>query len=84
MRRILLSGALSGALLVSLLGTASAASPKQTEPGAPGTPNCVGQTMAFLAQNGPDGVHGIGGLVHAFDASVKDLKAFVQLYCAGE
>lgn len=84
MRRILLSGALSGALLVSLLGTASAASPKHAEPGTPGTPNCVGQTMAYLAQVGSDdGIHGIGNVAKASDLSVKELKALVEEYCAG-
>lgn len=85
MRRIVLSGALSGALLMSLLGTASAASPKHAEPGVPGTANCVGQTTAYLAQLGSsEGVHGIGNLAKAFDTSVQDLKAAIAEYCAGD
>lgn len=84
MRRIVLSGALSGALLLSLLGTASAASPKHAEPGVPGTANCVGQTTAWLAQLGSsEGVHGIGNIAAAFGGSVQELKAAIEEYCAG-
>lgn len=85
MRRIVLSVALSGALLASLVGGVSAASPNHTEPGTPGAPNCVGQTMAFLTQLGSEAdVHGIGNLAAALDVPVKELKAAVAGYCAGE
>ncbi len=85
MRRIVLSVALSGALLASMVGTAAAASPKHTEPGIPGSPNCVGQTMAYLAQLGGDAdIHGIGNLANTVGLSVKEIKAIVAEYCAGE
>ena len=85
MRRIVLSVALSGALLASMVGTASAGSPKHTEPGVPGTANCVGQTMAYLAQLGSEAdVHGLGNLAEALGASVQEIKAIVAEYCAGD
>ena len=85
MRRFFLSAAISGALLMSAAGTALAASENQAEPGVPGDPNCVGQTMAYLAQVGTEsGIHGIGGIADAFDLSVKEVKAIVSEYCAGE
>ncbi|MGE0230072.1 MAG: hypothetical protein AB7I38_03085 [Dehalococcoidia bacterium] len=85
MRRILMSAALSGALLASLAGSAAAGSPKHTEPGVVGAANCAGQTTAFLAQLGSaEDVHGIGNLAAAFGASVQEIKAIVAEYCAGE
>lgn len=84
MRRIVLSVALSGALFASMAGSAVAGSPNHTEPGVPGTPNCVGQTTAWLAQVGADfDIHGIGGLAAAAGLSVKELKAVIEEYCAG-
>jgi hypothetical protein len=87
MRRLILSSVLAGTLLASMAGTALAGSDNHSTPGTPGEANCVGQTMAFIAQSGPAlGVdaHGIGGIAHAADVSVKDLKAAAQAYCAGE
>lgn len=84
MRRIVLSVALSGALLASLVGGASAASPKHAEPGTPGTPNCVGQTTAWIAQLGAEvDIHGFAGVANALELSVQELKAIIEEYCAG-
>ena len=60
-----------------------------TQPGTPGAPNCKGQTAAYVAQlhkQGPvEGIvvpPGVGGLGRLF-GSVKDVQAFIDLYCAG-
>ena len=63
-------------------GGAFAASPNQAAPGTPGDANCVGQTMAWLAQVGTSvGLQGIGH-VAPFFGGVKELKAIVEAYCA--
>jgi len=43
--------------------------------------------MAYLAQAGvtiDPSIHGIGGLADAAGISVKEVKAAVEAYCAGE
>lgn len=62
-----------------LLSTGSAAA--DLAPGTPGDPNCVGQTLSFVARNHAFGRTGIGGLVHYQGRTVSDLKAFVVSYC---
>jgi hypothetical protein len=59
----------------------------QTAPGTPGTPNCFGQTSAYVAQlhktdPAAAGFPGIGGIGLLF-GSVENLQAFIELYCAG-
>lgn len=64
-------------------GGAFAASPNQALPGTPGTANCVGQTMSYLAQAlSGSGITGIGNLAVAANLSVKEIKAIVEAYCA--
>ena len=64
-------------------GGAFAASPNQAAPGTPGDANCVGQTMAYLAQgNVSPGVTGIGNVANLYSLSVKEVKAIVVAYCA--
>jgi hypothetical protein len=72
------------ALALPRNATASAAD--HTEPGTPGTPNCHGQSAAYLAQAGETfelGFRGIGGLAAASGLSVKEWQAAVDEYCAG-
>ena len=73
----------SVALLGIVASTAAyAASPKHTAPGTPGTKNCVGQTMAYLAQ-GNDAVPGpgIGNVASQAGLTVQEVKAIVAAYC---
>lgn len=71
------------ALTLGMFGSAVAGSANHTEPGTPGEKNCVGQTMAYLAQVGqPEGIPGIGNLAREADLSVKEVKAIVEEYCA--
>ena len=85
MKRLLLSAAMAGTLFASLAGSAFAGSDNHVTPGTPGTPNCVGQTMAYLAQLGPraDAPGGIGNLPDLTGLSVKEIKAIAEEYCAG-
>ncbi len=64
-------------------GVALAASDNHTAPGTPGDKNCVGQTMAYLAQ-GNDAVPGpgIGNVARQAGLTVKEVKAIVEAYCA--
>jgi hypothetical protein len=55
-------------------------SPKHSTPGTPGDANCVGQTMAYLAQL--DDPNGIGNLARIFNLSVQDVHAIVEQFCA--
>ena len=65
-------------------GGAFAASPNQATPGTPGTANCVGQTMAYLAQGHESlpGVTGIGNVASTHGLSVQEVKALVEAFCA--
>jgi hypothetical protein len=52
--------------------------------GVPGTPNCVGQTVAFVAQgnfNSPAGP-GIGNVASQAGISAAQVQADIQFYCA--
>lgn len=84
MKRFVVSTILGGALLASTFGGAFAAS-DNAQLGVPGTPNCVGQTTAFVAQGGAlDASHGIGGFADSQDLTVQELKIEIQAYCAGD
>ena len=73
------------ALVVSVAAAHSAA-PDKTAPGTPGTPNCKGQTIAFIAQaakNGfiPEEFRGIGGVSRLSGLSNQEIMAIVDAYC---
>jgi hypothetical protein len=75
-------GAASVGVGLGGVGVAYAGSAKHTAPGTPGAPNCVGQTMAFLAQGnwnqpGP----GIGNYASEAGITVKQVKADVEYWC---
>ena len=76
-------GALAAFAFVALTGFSG----PHDEPGVPGTPNCEGQTMAYLAQAGKNAdvqeARGIGQLAQYAGLSVKELREIVIAYCAG-
>ena len=80
MKRLFLSVVVLGAAIA----TPVVASADQTAPGTPGDKNCVGQTMAFIAQNGlKRGLGpGIGNVAAQANVSVQDVKAFAEAHCA--
>lgn len=74
------------ALVLAVATAAHSAAPDQTTPGTPGTPNCKGQTLAFIAQaakNGfvPDEFRGIGGVSRLTDLSNQEIMALVDAFC---
>lgn len=73
----LAAAAAAGAILLST-GSAAAA---DLAPGTPGDPNCVGQTLSFVARNHAFDTTGIGGLVHYQGRTVFDLKATIVAFC---
>ena len=82
MRKWLVSMVLAGAMASAPMGIAFAGSDNHTAPGTPGTPNCVGQSMAYLAQVGASvGIHGIGNLADASNLSVQEVHTLVEAYC---
>jgi hypothetical protein len=52
--------------------------------GTPGTPNCHGQTMAFLNEvfKTTNQVNGIGGISHFGGLTVQQIQDIVKAYCA--
>jgi hypothetical protein len=73
--------AVAGACVAAAIpAVALADSPKHSTPGTPGDANCVGQTMAYLAQL--DDPNGIGNLARVFNLSVADVHAIVEQFCA--
>jgi hypothetical protein len=76
------SGIFAAVAVVAMTGFAGG-----EEPGIPGSKNCKGQTMAYLAQAGKyaelPNVHGIGGLIHYGEITMDDVRLFVAEYCAG-
>jgi hypothetical protein len=79
MKKIVTLAAIGGALLF-----AAPASAKQTEPGVPGQPNCVGQTNAYLAQAFKDGfgAPGLGNVADLTGLTVPEVHAIVEAFCA--
>lgn len=67
--------------LVILAGFA----PPADEPGVPGTPNCYGQTMAYLAQLGKtagvDEARGLGQLSKYTGYTIQELRQIAKDYC---
>ncbi len=81
MKKRLLAGiVVSAGMLVGSVGMAGAGSSNHTEPGTPGAKNCVGQSMAYLAQLDGE-AHGIGNLAATEGLSVKEVRTIVQEYC---
>ncbi len=70
----------------ALSATPAMAGPHADAPGTPGEANCVGQTTAFAAQASKDllGEPGLGNLADFSELSVKEVRAVVQAFCAGE
>ncbi len=87
MRKRTVSVAVVSMLAASMLfaGTAFAASPNHAAPGTPGTPGCVGQTTAYLAQAASTvdlGINpGIGNLADAAGLTVAEVHQVVIDYC---
>ena len=78
MRRVILSFAIAS---VMAGGAAYAGSDNHATPGTPGDKNCVGQTMAFLAQSTAAGGPGIGNVASTNGLSVQEVKAIVDSFC---
>ncbi len=65
-------------------GVAFASAPAHTTPGTAGTPSCVGQTTAYLAEY-PHylvDISGIGNLASYVNVTVPQLKQVIEDYCA--
>ena len=80
---------ITAASLIAFAAVAgSAAGRDRSRPGTPGTANCKGQTVAFVAQaakNGylDDAYRGIGGVGRATGLSNQQIHAIIDAYCAG-
>jgi hypothetical protein len=64
------------------LGLGGVAGASVTAPGTPGTPQCFGQTTAFIAQGnflvpGP----GVGNFAKELGATVPEIHEFVASFC---
>ncbi len=77
-KRFVQATLVAGVLGVGLVGSASAA---QLEPGVPGTKNCQGQQVAFLAQIARPTAPGIGNIARAGGLSVPELHETVDEFC---
>lgn len=78
--RVLAASLMAGGLLAAAMaGPASAA---QDTAGTPGEKNCVGQTMAYIAQGGTaPGLTGIGNVAAESGLSNQTIKALAAWYC---
>jgi hypothetical protein len=63
---------------------AAPAGANHTAPGTPGTPNCEGETRAFVAQLSKEHLDepGLGNFAKVVGLSVKEVQAFVRAFCA--
>ncbi len=68
----------------ALTATGAAIAGGHTAPGTPGTPNCHGQTMAYLneAFKTTYQVNGIGNIADFANLTVKQVQDIVAAYCA--
>jgi hypothetical protein len=83
MNYLVARAAVTAGLVLGSVGFAGIASAAQTEIGTPGTPNCQGQTTAYVAQFGKSvDAQGVGNVARFFGLSTKELKAEVDAYCA--
>jgi hypothetical protein len=85
MKKILAGSAVVVALVAG--GFASAFASDHSVQPPPGSPDCHGQVIAFLAQATKNGVvdgafHGIGGIGRIADMSVPQVQEVVRAYCA--
>ena len=71
-------------IVLGATGVAFASPPTHTTPGTPGTPSCVGQTTAYLAEypHYELNVSGIGNLATFAGATVPQIKQIIDQYCA--
>ena len=74
----------SAAATLALAGAGAAVSANPNEPGTPGSPNCLGQEIAFLNGSlGSIGLQGISEIASALGfASVKDFLDANTSFCA--
>jgi len=77
----------TGAPLFTAAALAVGAAPagaNHTALGTPGTPNCEGETRAFLAHASKEqlGEPGLGNLAKAVGLSVKEVQAIIREFCA--
>jgi len=78
--RLALIGAVAA---MALGGTSAAIAAGHDTPGTPGTPNCQGQTIAYLNQAGKSvGVHGLGNIADVTGMTVQQLHDLVETFCA--
>jgi hypothetical protein len=83
MKNVIARAAITAGLVLGSAGFVGVASAAQTEIGTPGTPNCQGQTTAYVAQLGKQvDAPGVGNLARFVGLSVKELHAEVEAYCA--
>ena len=85
MKLKLLGLVLGGTFAVaSFGGVAFAASDNHVLPGTPGDKNCVGQTMAYVAQGNVSAFPGpgIGNAARQAGLTVKEVNAIIEAYCA--
>jgi hypothetical protein len=72
----------SAAVAAAVIVPATAFAADHSQPGTPGTPNCVGQTTAYVAQLGQSvGAPGIGGVSDFTGLSVQQIHDIIQAYC---
>ena len=78
--------ALVGAFAFALSAAPAMAGPHADAPGEPGAANCVGQTVAFLAQGSKEQIDepGLGNLAEASGFTVKQVLAVARDFCAAE
>jgi hypothetical protein len=80
MRRFLIAAAVIAALVVPAFAVADR---PDRDIGTPGTPNCVGQTTAYVTHTLANfyGVDGFAGVAAQNGLTVEQLHALVESYC---
>ncbi len=84
MKHYIARAAITAGLTLGSLGlTGLASAADHSAPGIPGTPNCAGQTIAYLNQAGKDiDVPGLGNIARFSNLSVKEVHDIVDQYCS--
>jgi hypothetical protein len=82
------AGSLAALALVAVMFSTARAD-DHTSPGTPGSPDCRGQTIAWLAQMGKEGhlmeslqAMGLGGLARSNDVTVAEVHQIVDAICS--
>lgn len=82
MKKFVVVVALLAAFALSFASIGGVSAADHSVPGTPGTSNCHGQTMAFLAQVGQGaGLQGIGNIADANNLTVQQVQDIVTAYC---